>query len=256
MKVHGGMKFLASLTLFGIHNVSASSDCSISECTAKDIIHTPPFVKPRIFHQGTSEILQRSNDDEATDYPTSPVFGCCSKVPIGEMPQLSTQQATDILNDAVTKGWKGGAGEWTQMSLSERIRRIQDLISHLQTQREEIIQVLMWEIGKNYNDAASEFDRTIQFIEMTIKTIQTVDIFNPNSHVQEYGSSTHAFVRRNALGIILCLGPYNYPLNEAYATLIPALLMGNVVIFKIPAIGGPSHLLTFDAFTKVLPPNT
>ena len=36
-----------------------------------------------------------------------------------------------------------------------------------------------------------------------------------------------AFVRRAAIGIILCLGPMNYPLNETYATLIPALLMGN-----------------------------
>lgn len=34
-------------------------------------------------------------------------------------------------------------------------------------------------------------------------------------------------------GIVLCLGPMNYPLNETYATLIPALLMGNVVLMKV-----------------------
>jgi glyceraldehyde-3-phosphate dehydrogenase (NADP+) len=43
---------------------------------------------------------------------------------------------------------------------------------------------------------------------------------------------------------MICLGPYNYPLNETYATLIPSLLMGNVVIMKIPTIGGLCHLLT------------
>jgi glyceraldehyde-3-phosphate dehydrogenase (NADP+) len=36
----------------------------------------------------------------------------------------------------------------------------------------------------------------------------------------------------------------NYPLNETYAALIPALLMGNVAIMKIPTVGGLSHLLT------------
>ena len=40
----------------------------------------------------------------------------------------------------------------------------------------------------------------------------------------------------------MCLGPYNYPLNETYATLIPALLMGNIVIMKIPTIGGLAHM--------------
>ena len=33
---------------------------------------------------------------------------------------------------------------------------------------------------------------------------------------------------------MLCLGPFNYPFNETYATLIPALLAGNVVIMKLP----------------------
>ncbi len=44
----------------------------------------------------------------------------------------------------------------------------------------------------------------------------------------------------------MCLGPMNYPFNETYVTLIPALLMGNVVIMKIPMVGGLSHLLTSD----------
>ena len=40
------------------------------------------------------------------------------------------------------------------------------------------------------------------------------------------------------LGIMLCLGPFNYPFNETYATLIPALLTGNIIIMKIPNLGG------------------
>ena len=63
-----------------------------------------------------------------------------------------------------------------------------------------------------------------------------------------------ARVRRVAIGIMLCLGPFNYPFNETYATLIPALLLGNVVVMKVPSIGGLAHMLTAEAFAKHLPP--
>ena len=239
-----GISLLCNLTLLP----HAAAEGTL-ECNAKDL--QPPYVEPRVFRQGT--VLPTTNSEE---FPTSPVLGCCSKIPIGKMPQMSTEQATEILEDAVVHGWNSGAGTWTQLSLSERIARIRTFVTELQKQRETIIEVLMWEIGKNTKDATSEFDRTIQFIEMTIDTIESSPIFNPSAEMKDYGSSTQAFVRRNALGIILCLGPYNYPLNETYATLIPALLMGNVVILKIPTLGGLAHLLTFEAFAKALPPNT
>jgi acyl-CoA reductase-like NAD-dependent aldehyde dehydrogenase len=76
-----------------------------------------------------------------------------------------------------------------------------------------------------------------------IEVIRTDPEFGPASW-QTFGSNTKAFVRRAAVGIIMCLGPMNYPLNETYATLIPALLMGNVAIMKVPTIGGLAHLLT------------
>jgi hypothetical protein len=44
------------------------------------------------------------------------------------------------------------------------------------------------------------------------------------------------------------------PLNEMYAVLIPALLMGNVAVLKLPAVGGLVHALTARAFAAALPP--
>jgi len=168
------------------------------------------------------------------------------------MPQMTTDQSVQILSDA-KQGWNNGNGEWTQMTLAQRISAIENFITALQESRDEIVKVLMFEIGKNYNDAASEFDRTVIFIQETIKTIQSIPDFDSNF---KKISSVNVFIRRNAFGIVLALGPYNYPLNETYATIIPALLMGNVVILKIPQVGGLAHLLTFEAFAKALPKNT
>jgi glyceraldehyde-3-phosphate dehydrogenase (NADP+) len=50
--------------------------------------------------------------------------------------------------------------------------------------------------------------------------------------------------------------PFNYPLNEMYAMLIPALLMGNTVVMKLPNIGGLAHILSAPAFAAALPPGT
>mmetsp|Transcript_34540 Transcript_34540/g.75601 ORF Transcript_34540/g.75601 Transcript_34540/m.75601 type:complete len:611 (-) Transcript_34540:109-1941(-) len=196
------------------------------------------------------------------------VAGCCSfkggesadaescptlePVVIGQSPQFTTEQALSVL-DTARAAWNGGSGEWTQMSLKERTLAIEKFVFELKKRREDIVEVLMWEIGKNRKDAESEFDRTVEFINEVIAAIRAPDADEYNSYWQKYGS-TNAFVRRAAIGVIMCLGPYNYPLNETYATMIPALLMGNIVIMKIPTIGGLVHTLTMDAFAKALPP--
>jgi glyceraldehyde-3-phosphate dehydrogenase (NADP+) len=59
-------------------------------------------------------------------------------------------------------------------------------------------------------------------------------------------------VRRSPLGVVLCLGPYNYPLNETFTLLIPALIMGNPVIFK-PAKHGVLFSPLLEAFRSSFP---
>jgi len=195
---------------------------------------------------GTSSINDDDNND--TDDKTCQAL---QPVVIGQSPQFSTAQAIEVL-DAAREAWNGGSGEWPLMSLNSRIAAIEQFVLELSKQRENIVTVLMWEIGKNRKDAEAEFDRTMVFIREVIAAIRMPDAAEYNDEWQHVGS-TRAFVRRAAIGIIMCLGPYNYPLNETYATLIPALLMGNVVIMKIPTVGGLVHSLTMDAFARTLP---
>jgi len=150
-----------------------------------------------------------------------------------------------------TDAWNGGQGKWPQMSGQERIKAIRNVIIGLKEKRQEIINVLVWEICKTTHDAEIEFDRTIEFMEATIQEYESM--LQESSSV----SSMNGFlsiVRRAAIGIMLCLGPFNYPFNETYATLIPALLMGNVAILKLPKVGGLAHILTMEVYAKYLPP--
>jgi len=49
------------------------------------------------------------------------------------------------------------------------------------------------------------------------------------------------------------MGPFNYPLNETFTTLIPALIMGNTVIFKPPRLGVLLHRPLLEAFQNSFP---
>ena len=49
------------------------------------------------------------------------------------------------------------------------------------------------------------------------------------------------------------MGPFNYPLNETYTMLIPALIMGNVVMFKPPRQGILLHNIFQEAYKKCFP---
>lgn len=60
-------------------------------------------------------------------------------------------------------------------------------------------------------------------------------------------------VRRGPLGVVLCLGPYNYPLNETFTLLIPAIIMGNTVIFKPAKLGVLLISPLLDAFRSSFP---
>jgi NAD-dependent aldehyde dehydrogenases len=249
---------LLSVILLGLTNPIATVAKSASSESCLGDMSSPPYVAPRMFRQGEAiPILLDAKDApsssvSSTATPIMHVSGCCVSKSIGAIPQMSTEQSIQILQDA-KEGWDSGNGKWPQMSLSQRIAALESFTTELQKSRDEIIKVLMYEIAKNYNDAASEFDRTVDFIRQTIKTVQTSEDFKAAFRKV---STSNVFIRRNAFGIVLALGPYNYPLNETYATIIPALLMGNIVILKIPQVGGLAHLLTFDAFSKTLPKNT
>ncbi len=63
-----------------------------------------------------------------------------------------------------------------------------------------------------------------------------------------------AHIRRAPLGVILVLGPFNYPLNETYTLAIPGLIMGNTLVMKLPRTGVLCHMPTLAAFQKCFPP--
>jgi glyceraldehyde-3-phosphate dehydrogenase (NADP+) len=169
---------------------------------------------------------------------------------LGSYPLLSENEALDAL-DAAEQAYGQGRGRWPTMSVGDRIRHLEDFAYRMREKKAEVVRLLMWEIGKSFPDAEKEFDRTVDYIKDTIEAVKDLDRASSRFSLAE---GVIAQIRRGPLGVVLCMGPFNYPLNETFTTLIPALIMGNAVIFKPPRLGVLLHRPLLEAFRDAFPP--
>ena len=152
---------------------------------------------------------------------------------LGQVSVMDQKAALEAVASSV-KAFDRGKGEWPTMRVKDRIKCMEDFTAKMMTKRDEIVKLLMWEIGKNLVDSQKEFDRTVEYIYDTIEAYKDLD--RDGAKFSKV-SGVRAHIRRGPLGIVLCLGPYNYPLNETFALLIPAIIMGNTTIFKPAKFG-------------------
>jgi glyceraldehyde-3-phosphate dehydrogenase (NADP+) len=168
---------------------------------------------------------------------------------IGSYPLLSENEALRALDAAMT-AYDHGRGEWPTLSVAERIHHMERFVFRMLERKDRIVQLLMWEVGKSLKDSIKEFDRTILYINNTIDALKDLDRVSSRFVIEE---GIIGQIRRAPMGVVLCMGPFNYPLNETFTTLIPALIMGNTVILKPPKHGALLYAPLLDVFCEEFP---
>ena len=168
---------------------------------------------------------------------------------IGSYPLLDESESLQAL-DAAVRAYDHGRGEWPAMSVAARIAAVEKFTRLIVARKVEIVRLLLWEIGKSAADSEKEFDRTIDYIRNTIDALKDIDRDSSRFTIEE---GIIGQIRRSPLGVVLCMGPFNYPLNETFCMLIPALIMGNTVLFKPPKHGALLHYPLLQAFTEAFP---
>jgi glyceraldehyde-3-phosphate dehydrogenase (NADP+) len=158
---------------------------------------------------------------------------CLESVVLGSTPLMDADTSMTAL-DAAVKAYDRGQGAWPTMRVVDRIHHVETFLKRMREQRDAVVTLLMWEIGKNLKDSQKEFDRTCDYIVDTINALKELDRRSSRFELEQ---DTLGQIRRVPLGVTLCMGPYNYPLNETFTTLIPALIMGNTVVFKPAKFG-------------------
>ena len=190
----------------------------------------------------------------ATSEVTSPVCvvrdGRVERRRMGAHAALTKEEALAAL-DAAVRAWDHGRGRWPTMSVGARIDAVLAFIAGMEKVREESVRLLMWEIGKTRADSEKEFDRTVQYVRDTVESLKEMD--RAAGRFTASGGIL-AQIRRAPLGPVLCMGPFNYPLNETFTTLVPALIMGNTVVAKLPRYGMLCQAPLLQAFADAFPP--
>ncbi len=168
---------------------------------------------------------------------------------IGETPDCNAQQFMDAV-DATVRAWDKGRGEWPTARMEERIAAVARLRQLIAEKRDLLAKLLMWEIAKTKADAYAEVDRTLLYIDDTVEAVKQLD--RDSSRIQ-FSGGIMAQIRRMPLGVTLCMGPYNYPFNETFTTLIPALILGNCIVVKVPRFGQLFWDVLLEPFQRAIP---
>ncbi len=168
---------------------------------------------------------------------------------IGTYPVCTEKEAMEAL-DAAVAAYDNGRGQWPLMTVADRISCVENFTRKMMQQKDIIVKLIMWEIGKSYTDSVKEFDRTVEYIYATIDALKDLDRQSSRFEIEQ---GIVAQIRRSPLGVVLCMGPFNYPLNETFTTLIPAIIMGNTLLFKPPKHGTLLHYPLLEAFKDCFP---
>jgi acyl-CoA reductase-like NAD-dependent aldehyde dehydrogenase len=118
---------------------------------------------------------------------------------LGSHPVLNKEAVLKVL-DAALNAYDNGRGQWPTMRVKQRIECLSLFARKMKTQRNEVVKLLMWEIGKTLTDSEKEFDRTIEYIIDTIDALKNLD--RESSRIQNNGGIYAQIRRANGCGVM------------------------------------------------------
>jgi acyl-CoA reductase-like NAD-dependent aldehyde dehydrogenase len=118
---------------------------------------------------------------------------------------------------------------WRATPIAERVRIIEAMVQHMEANASDIAIELTWQMGRPVRYTPNEILRGFQERARHMAKIAEeclTDIGVPKS------LGFTKFIRREPLGTVLVVAPWNYPYLTTVNSIVPALLAGNTVILK------------------------
>lgn len=144
---------------------------------------------------------------------------------------------------------------WSNLSQKERSKFFKKIAAELSKNREEIAKMLSHEIAKPYKSSLEEVDRSVEYIELVVSEMNSVqgELLGGDSSANYKKYQKIGMVEYLPVGVVVCISPFNYPINLSISKIIPGLISGNVVIFKPSSNGLLSAFLMSQIFNSILP---
>lgn len=128
--------------------------------------------------------------------------------------------------------------EWKKVSVYKRVELVKNFLKLVDENREELARTLSLESGKNITEVGVEMNNIFtawnafsEKIKHLYDTVIPAGLeFNHDNNV--------VITKREPIGVVACIIPFNFPCNLFNQKVAPAILAGNTVIVK-PASNNP-----------------
>lgn len=117
---------------------------------------------------------------------------------------------------------------WARLPIAERARYCSALTDAMLTMKDDIIPELAWQMGRPVKFGAGELggfeERARGMIGIAEQSLAPV-VPDPKDGFKRY-------IKREPLGVVLTIAPWNFPYLTAVNSIVPALMAGNAVVLK------------------------
>ncbi len=134
-----------------------------------------------------------------------------------------------------------------KVPLHKRVSWLLDVALKLEKNKEDMAKTMTDEVGKPIRFSRVEVDRCIETIKLSAHAMMNLHGETFDTTATPSGKETLSFYKREAVGVVLAITPFNFPLNLVAHKIAPALVAGNSVVLK-PTGAAP---LTAFKFAKM-----
>lgn len=139
--------------------------------------------------------------------------------------------------DAAVALARAAWSNWAAQPLTLRMELMRRFVNEVRKEHEEFATLIARETGKPLWEARTEVESVMNKVEVSIRALAE----RAGQRKLNSALGGNAAVRHKPHGVMVVLGPYNFPAHLPNGHIIPALLAGNAVVFKpsekTPAVG-------------------
>ncbi|HKM04081.1 MAG TPA: NADP-dependent glyceraldehyde-3-phosphate dehydrogenase [Lachnospiraceae bacterium] len=165
---------------------------------------------------------------------------------IGSVPSMSKEEV-DLAIETARIAQIG----WRNVTIDEKAEILYKAAAILIENIDQISEIMIREIAKDSKSCRSEVLRTADFVKFTADAAKNMSGESiPGDSFPGGKNNKISIVRREPLGVVLAISPFNYPVNLAASKIAPGLMAGNSIVLKPASQGSICGLLLARVFEQ------
>ncbi len=140
-----------------------------------------------------------------------------------ERPYMSEDAIPGLLDTATA-----AQADWKNKSVAERAEILTRCVANFESKKDKIGEELAWQMGRPVRYGAGEVggfvERATYMISVAENALQPVAVDEKEGFTR--------YIKREPLGVVFTIAPWNFPYMTAVNSIVPALMAGNAVILK------------------------